>query len=64
MSIMEKNKEKLEKKHTESLGKSFKRTKRQKKENTKEIDTKLCLKKVNKIQKNAEKSLIQVIQES
>ena len=63
MSIMEKNKEKLEKKHTESLGKSFKRTKRQKK-NTKEIDTKLCLKKINKIQKNAEKSLIQVIQES
>ena len=49
MSIMEKNKEKLEKKHTESLGKSFKRTKRQKKENTKEIDTKLCLKKIKKI---------------
>ena len=50
MSIMEKNKEKLEKKkHTELLGKSFKRTKRQKKENTKEIETKLCLKKINKI---------------
>ena len=64
MSIMEKTKKIWKKTYTESLGKSFKRTKRQKKENTKEIDTKLCLKKISKIQKNAEKSLIQVIQES
>ena len=49
MSIMEKTKKIWKKTYTESLGKSFKRTKRQKKENTKEIDTKLCLKKISKI---------------